>query len=291
MKKIFFVCLIAPFSLFSQGMDDVEIKPVKVTDNIYYLLGRGGNVGVLIDQNESIIVDDQFAPLTEKILTAIASLTDKPVTHVINTHYHGDHTGGNENLKNKGVNIVAHSNVKKRLGLTFENIVFNRTIEAKSESFWPNMTIEEFEDNNKLKEQVEIIYVPNSHTDGDVFVHFKDSNVIHGGDSFVRYGYPYIDISSGGSIDGLINANKKILEFADSETKIIPGHGELASIEEVEELLNMLTETRLIIKEAKDNGVVLEDLIPQKPLKNYHERWSGSFIDSDIFVQLVYESL
>ena len=290
MRKALPILFFTPLLLIAQNMDEVIITSQKLTDKVYFLKGRGGNIGVLIDGQEVIMVDDQYAPLAEKIKTAITELVGLEVSYVINTHYHGDHTGGNENFKNGGAKIVAHPNVKDRLGMTFENVYIGRTMEAKSEAFWPDMTIEEFEQTSAGKE-MDIIHVPNAHTDGDIMIFFRRENVLHAGDAFVRYGYPFIDVSAGGSIDGIIAAQEKIIEMINGDTQIIPGHGELASVSDVKELLDMLQETKAIVRAAKEKGTSLEDLIPQKPLAAYHERWSGNFINSDLFVQLIYESL
>lgn len=292
MSKLITILLLLPSLSFAQGWDDVKIKTTKVEGNIYYLEGRGGNIGVLVGEDGVLLVDNQFAPLSEKIKAAVKEISDAEISFLVNTHYHGDHTGGNENFKSDDVVIIAHKNVKARMSTTFENTVLKRTMDAKSESFWPNMSIPM----NKLGlslfgENVDLIHVPGCHTDGDMIVHFKKANVLHTGDAFVRYGYPYIDVSAGGTIDGFIAAQEKILSLVNANTKIIPGHGQLSAKGDVEELLKMLKETRAIIAEAKDKGVSLEDLMPKEPLKAYHEKWSGSFIDSDLFVQTIYESL
>lgn len=292
MNKILTVFLLFPTLSFAQGWDNVNIKTTKVEGNVYYLEGRGGNIGVLVGEDGVLLVDNQFAPLSEKIKAAVKEISDSEISFLVNTHYHGDHTGGNENFKKDDVVIVAHKNVKARMATTFENTVLKRTMEAKSESFWPNMSIPMDKLGLSLfGENVDLIHVPGCHTDGDMIVHFKKANVLHTGDAFVRYGYPYIDISAGGTIDGFIAAQEKILSLINPETKIIPGHGQLSSKKDVEELLAMLKETRAIVANAKEAGTSLEDLIPQEPLKAYHEKWSGNFINSDLFVQTIYESL
>lgn len=292
MKKLIQSIILLPFVVLSQGWDNVQIKVNPVANNIYYLEGRGGNIGVLVGSEGVLLVDDQFAVLTEKITNAVKEISDAPITYIINTHYHGDHMGGNENFRKQNVAILAHKNVKARLAITFEDKIRNVTQKAKPEGAWPTLDIPFNQMGLKLyDEDFEIIHLPNSHTDGDMMVYFKKANVMHTGDTFVRYGFPFIDAAAGGSIDGFIKAQEKILELADENTKIIPGHGGIASIEHVTELLTMLKETRKIIADHKNNGVALEDLIPMNPLKDYHDRWNGSFITTDLFVQLVYESL
>ncbi len=269
----------------------VEIKTLPINSRIAYLVGSGGNVGVLHGPEGLMLVDDQYAPLSGKIQVAATGLTDSEIRFVVNTHYHGDHTGGNENFKVGGAVVVAHENVKSRLAKTFENTLLGRTMEAKDESFWPVVTFSQDITFYLNGEEVHIVHVKNAHTDGDALVHFKTSNILHTGDAFVRYGYPYVDVSAGGTIHGMIAAQKQILALCDEDTRIIPGHGELATAEDVRELLKMLEETKEIIATAKVAGETLEDLRARKPLESYHERWSGNFISSDLFTQIIYETL
>lgn len=292
MNKLVTTLLLLPLISTGQGWDNVNIKTTKVAGNIYYLEGRGGNIGVLVGDDGVLLVDNQFAPLSDKIKAAVAEISDAEISFLINTHYHGDHTGGNENFKKDDVVIVAHKNVKDRMSTTFENTVLKRTMEAKAETFWPNMSIPLDKLGLSLfGENVDLIHVPGCHTDGDMIVHFKKANVLHTGDAFVRYGFPYIDVSAGGTIDGFIAAQEKILSLLNANTKIIPGHGQISDNKDVEELLTMLKETRAIVAKEKENGVALEDLLPKNPLKDYSEKWSGSFINTDLFVQTIYESL
>ncbi|MEP1094291.1 MAG: MBL fold metallo-hydrolase [Cyclobacteriaceae bacterium] len=292
MKRLLLPLLLFPFLIHAQGWENVQITANKVASNVYYLKGQGGNIGVLIGSDGVLLIDNQFAPLTDKIIAAVKEISPAQITYLVNTHYHGDHAGGNENFKNKEVEIIAHSNVIKRLKTSFSDPIMDRTVEAKSEGYWPTVNLPFNETGLKLyEEELSIVHVPSSHTDGDVIVHFKKANVIHAGDAFVRYGFPFIDVSAGGSIDGFIAAQEKILSLSNANTKIIPGHGGVSSIDDVNELLTMLKETRKIIESEKSSGVALEDLIPKNPLKEYHDRWNGSFITTDLFVQLVYESL
>ena len=267
------------------------MKNNPVEGNISFLTGAGGNIGVLHGPEGIMIVDDQFAPLSEKISEVIGTFVEGDLKYVLNTHFHGDHTGGNENFKNAGATIVGHDKVRSRLQINYRNDLLKRDVKAKTEGFWPGITFSSDMTFHFNGEEVQLIHVADAHTDGDALVHFKTSNVIHAGDAFVRYGYPYIDVRAGGSIDGIIAAHEKILNISNEETKIIPGHGALARITEVQEVLTMLKETRAIVADAKSKGKALEDLIPEKPFADYHERWNGNFISSDLFVQLIYEAL
>lgn len=292
MKSVLTITFLIPLFVYAQrDWDNIQVEAQKVTHNIYFLTGAGGNIGLIIGDDGNMVIDNQFAPLSDKIKAKVAELHDAKIQYVVNTHFHGDHTGGNENLKSEGAIVVSQDNVRSRLGTTFENKLFKREITAKSESFWPTVTFSEdmtFHFNN---EEINIVHVPNAHTDGDALVHFKTSNVIHTGDLFVRYGYPFVDVSAGGTINGIIAAQEKILALSDEETQIIPGHGALSNIDDVKELLAMLLKTKDIIQKAKNDGVSLEDLMAKKPLKSLHRRWSGNFINSDLFVQIVYETL
>ncbi len=292
MKKLLLILLLLPFLASAQrDWRKIEVKNNPVKGNISFLTGSGGNIGVLHGPEGIMIIDDQFAPLSDKISETIGAFADGDLKYVLNTHYHGDHTGGNENFKNAGATIVGHDNVRSRMQTDFNDEVLKRQVVAKSEGFWPGITFSTDLTFHFNEEEVQLIYVADAHTDGDALVYFKTSNVIHAGDAFVRYGYPFIDVAGGGSIDGMIDAQKKILEISNEDTKIIPGHGALATTKEVEELLTMLEETKEIVVKAKDGGKSLEDLIPEKPFAAYHDRWNGNFISSDLFVQLIYESL
>jgi glyoxylase-like metal-dependent hydrolase (beta-lactamase superfamily II) len=293
MKKTLLLFLVnLPLFLFSQSdWSTVEITTTEITDKIAFLVGRGGNIGVLHGPDGVMIIDDQYAPLSEKITGALADLSQSDLKFIVNTHYHGDHTGGNENLSANGASIVAHQKVRERLGTTFYSEMMDREIASKPESFWPTITFNEDLTFFLNGEEIRIQYVPNTHTDGDAIVFFATSNVIHTGDAFVRYGYPYIDVAAGGSIDGFIAAQRTIMEMANQSTKIIPGHGELSDIVDVQELLDMLLATRQIIATHKSQGKSLDEILTMNPLEGYHEKWSGSFINSDLFARSIFESL
>ncbi|MFY0690202.1 MAG: MBL fold metallo-hydrolase [Cyclobacteriaceae bacterium] len=292
MKNLLIVLLVIPTLTFAQrDWDAIEIKTNELTDNISWLEGSGGNIGVIHGNEGIMIIDDQFAELSEKISQALSSLSDGELKFIVNTHFHGDHTGGNENLSANGALIVAHQNVRERLGTTFFSDIRNSDVASKPASFWPTITFSEEATFYFNDEEIQIIHLPAAHTDGDAMIFFKTSNILHTGDAFVRYGYPFIDTPAGGSIDGIIAAQEAILKVADSETKIIPGHGQLSSIQDVAELLQMLKTTRRIVAQLKQDGKSLDEAMTARPLASYHERWSGSFIDSDMFVRLIYESI
>lgn len=290
-RLVFIISLLPAFSFAQTDWESVEIETQSITDNISFLIGRGGNIGVIHSEEGIMIIDDQYAPLSEKIEAALADLSNSNLKFIVNTHYHGDHTGGNENLSKDGAIIVAHENVKSRLSTPFYSAMWDREVAAKTETFWPKLTFKENLTFDFSGEEIDVIYTPSAHTDGDAIIHFKTSNVIHTGDAFVRYGYPFIDVSAGGSIDGFIQAQDKILSLANEETKIIPGHGELSSIAEVKELRTMLIETRELVANLKSAGKSLDEILTANPLAAYHDRWSGSFIDTLLFTRTIFDSL
>ena len=203
-----------------RDFSDVEITSEQLSDNIYALFGAGGNIGLAVGDDAAYVIDDQFGPLTEKIVAHVKTLTDKPISFVLNTHHHGDHTGGNENLANAGAMVIAHENVRKRLA-DAENPV---------EAAFPVLT---FNDKMTLYlgngKSLHAMHVNPAHTDGDTYYYFPEDNVIHMGDNFFAGRYPYLDLNSGGDIDGLITNVGMALQIVDDATKIIPGHGAVAT--------------------------------------------------------------
>ncbi|WP_282043951.1 MBL fold metallo-hydrolase [Winogradskyella flava] len=275
-------------SIYAQGrFDDVEIKTTQLTDHTYMLEGAGGNIGVSVGDDGVFVIDDQFAPLSEKILRAIKELSDQPLKFLVNTHYHGDHSGGNENMAKAGATIIAHDNVKKRL-------------EAKQRdgSYKPEEALPVITFNDKLNisinnESVAIFHVNNAHTDGDAILYFTESNVLHTGDTYFNGRYPYIDLNSGGSVNGYIEAAKRGLMVIDENTKIIPGHGKLSNQQEYKKFLKMLEELRDNIQKAIDDGKTEDEVKSDETLtKTYDDLGYGSgFINSERIRLTFYKSL
>lgn len=276
--------------VYSQGFDDVEIITHQVTDKIYMLEGRGGNVGVLIGDEGVIMIDDQFAPLSEKLKTAIAELSDHPVKYLLNTHWHGDHTGGNANFGSEGAIIVAHNNVRERLSTDQFNKAFNRTTEASPEEAWPQITFTEDVQLHLNDETVMLIHVHNAHTDGDSFVWFADSNVLHMGDTFFKDRFPYIDLGSGGTTAGYLKAAQTALMLTDSKTKIIPGHGPLANKMDLLRFYTMLNEMHTRVQEQIDMGKSIEE-IKAAGLDKGYEDWGSGFINGERIVDIIWTDL
>jgi glyoxylase-like metal-dependent hydrolase (beta-lactamase superfamily II) len=272
--------------------ENVTISTTKLTNNTYMLKGSGGNIIVSVGQDGVFMVDDQFAPLTEKIKGAISNITDQPVKFVINTHWHSDHTGGNENFGEMGAIIVSHDNVKKRLSTEQFIGFFNRTVPPLSEKGLPIIT---FSDNMTISQngdEIRVIHVDNGHTDGDSIVYFTKSNVIHVGDDFTDKSYPFIDISSGGSIDGLISSLQTISSLIDDKTKVISGHTEISNKTKVNDLVNMLADVRQSVSQMIADGKTLEEIIALRPTASYDEIYhEHSTIKPEDFVTIIYQSL
>lgn len=269
-------------SNYAQGrFDKVTIKTTKLTENTYMLVGAGGNIGVSVGEDGVLIIDNQFAPLTQKIIDAIKQLSDKPVKIVMNTHHHGDHTGGNENFGNLGATIMAHDNVKKRL-------------KAKS----PEVALPVITFSDKLTVQINgedvlVIHVDNAHTDGDAMLYFTKSNVLHTGDTYFNGRYPYMDLKSGGSVEGYINAVKTGLMLIDDNTKIIPGHGALSNKAEYETFLNMLESIKTNVLTEINAGKTEDDIVANTAItKTYDDLDYGCcFISSEKIKRTFYQSL
>jgi glyoxylase-like metal-dependent hydrolase (beta-lactamase superfamily II) len=273
----------------------VQIKVSKVSGNIYMLEGAGGNIAASVGEDGIVIVDDQFAPLAEKIQAALKDLgvTTKPVRFVINTHYHGDHTGGNEPFNNAGSTLIAHENVRKRLetGGTAGNGGSIKTEQkAASRNALPIITFEHDVTVHLNGEDIRALHFPSGHTDGDSIIFFPKNNVVHMGDDFVRYGFPFVDVASGGSVQGMIAATEKVAAELPADVKVIPGHGALSNMDDVKAFTKMLKETSAVVEKALDNHKTLEQMKQEKILAPW-EKFSGSFINSDAFIETLYNSL
>ncbi|WP_394749158.1 MBL fold metallo-hydrolase [Spongiimicrobium salis] len=291
MKRIFLLLSLATgiiATVNAQNFDNVQMKHTKIKDSIYLMQGAGGNIGLLIGPEGVFMIDDQYRELGEKIEKAVAKITNRPIKYVFNTHWHFDHAGSNEAFGKKA-QIIAHENVRKRLQEDHTITPFGWDVKAMKASGWPVITFDEGFKMYLNNEEIQMIHGPAAHTDGDAFVYFKKANIIHAGDTFVRYGFPFIDAYSGGSIDGMIDVLGKIIAMADENTIIIPGHGALAKEADVAEVRDMLIATRKIIVDAKKAGRSKEELMKSDILADYEKRWSGNFINTERFIQLVYE--
>ena len=290
-KGLFIAAItIAQFSL-AQDFDDVQINAVKVTDNIYMLEGRGGNIGLFYGNQGTFIIDDQFAPLHEKIMAKIKEVTagqvpDNGNMYVVNTHFHGDHTGGNELMGKTGAVIVAHENVRKRLSAEQVNTFFNRTTPPSPEGALPIITFTDDLTFHLNGDSVRVIHVAPAHTDGDAIIHFTKANVIHAGDILFTASYPLVDLDGGGSVKGVIDAVEKIMPMCDANTKIIPGHGTLSDKTVLEKYHRMLTTIRDRVLKLKSEGKTLEQIQASKPTAEYDDIYKG-FVSGDNLVEMI----
>ena len=273
----------------ADGQQEVEIKAQQLTDGIYVLFGRGGNIGLSVGDDGAYIIDDQFAPLSDKITEAIKGITEQPVRFVINTHWHGDHTGGNENFAKQGAVIVAHDNVHQRMST--KQSLFGREIEPAAKIAQPSVTYKEEMSLYLNNDNMRVYHVANAHTDGDSIIFFEQDNVLHMGDCYFNIGYPFVDTGSGGSIDGLIAALEKGLSLANDETQIIPGHGPVTDKQQLTQHVAMLKDIRNKVADLKVDGKTLQEVLAAKPSAKYDEKNGQAFIKPDQIVTAIYDSL
>lgn len=288
----YIICLLLlTNTLFAQNFDTVKIRPQRVTDNIYMLTGSGGNIGLLLGSDGVLMIDDQYAPLSQKISDAIKSLAKNNLRFVVNTHVHGDHSGGNENFKKQGATLVAHEQVRVRMMTEQFNKRFNRTTPPRDKDAWPQITFNTNMNFHVNGEDVDLIHLGKGHTDGDVIVHFKKANVFHAGDAFVRYGYPFIDLSNGGTVNGFIETLDKFLLLLDENSKVIPGHGALATKADVKLLRDQLADIRDQVAAAIKKGTKMEDIAGLGITDKYDEKMGKGFLKGKDFVMMIAESL
>jgi glyoxylase-like metal-dependent hydrolase (beta-lactamase superfamily II) len=270
---------------------DVRIESIPVAGGIHMLTGRGGNIGVSVGEDGVFLIDDQYAPLTERIKAAVAGLSDRPARFVLNTHWHGDHTGGNENLGREGVVIVAHDQVYERM--TKENFIaaFNQKVPPSPKTALPVISFNDTVTFHLNGHDIHAVHVKNAHTDGDSVVHFRDANVIHTGDVYFNGMYPFIDADSGGSLDGVIAAVDVILGLTDEKTRIIPGHGPLSDRNGVVAYRKFLVDVRDRIGAMMRDGKSIDEIRAAKPLADYEPTLGKGFLPTDKFIEVAVAAL
>lgn len=277
-----------------RDFDKVEIKVHKVAGTVYMLEGAGGNIGVSVGDDGIVIVDDQFAPLAPKIKAALKGITSKPIRFLLNTHWHGDHTGGNS-VFSADAPIVAHENVRSRLESGSAPIVLGKKTLAKAtppaaKSALPVITFNERLSVHLNGEEIRAIHFPHGHTDGDSIIFFTKSNVVHMGDDFVTYGFPFVDRQSGGSVRGLVTNLEKVLPQIPTDAKIIPGHGGVSGVEDVRKFTATLKEAFAFIEAEVKKGKSLEAIQKDQPLKKY-EAWAKGPVKADDFIEVIFGEL
>lgn len=289
---------------WAQNFDNVVIKTEDLGAGLYMLVGAGGNIGLSVGADGVFMIDDQFAPLTPRIEAEVKRLTAAdpaaaksawtkvgPVRFIINTHYHGDHTGGNEAWGGKRATLVAHDNVRARMVDPPASTFSGEKPKPSPAGGWPTLTFSDGVTFHLNGEIARVVHVPNAHTDGDALVHFEGPDVLHMGDVFFNGSFPYIDINAGGTIDGYIAAQKAALKLAGDKTKIIPGHGPLATKAELAATTAKLEGWRATIAGLVDLGVSWEDAVAAKPLDSDDAKWGQGFMKTDKFVEIVFKDL
>ncbi|HET7207634.1 MAG TPA: MBL fold metallo-hydrolase [Terriglobales bacterium] len=286
------LCLFIAAVAQDQDFSKVEMKVTKVGGNVYMLEGAGGNIGASVGEDGIVVVDDQYAPLAEKIEAALKGITDKPVRFIINTHYHGDHTGGNAFFQ-KEAPIIAHDNVRKRLeqgGMAGNGGSVRLEQKAAPKEALPILTFDHDVTVHLNGEDIRALHFPSGHTDGDSIIFFPKSNVVHMGDDFVTYGFPFIDVDAGGSVNGMIDAVEKVVAQLPPDVKVIPGHGPISNLDDMRNFLKMLKDTRDVVQKALKQGKTL-DQMKQAKLLDPWKKYSGQFISEDAYLETVYNSL
>ena len=275
----------------AQDFSKIEIQTRQLDARNFMLIGAGGNVGLSVGDDAVFIIDDQFAPMAPKIQAAIAAITRKPVQFVLNTHFHFDHTGGNEAFGKAGALIVAHDNVRKRM--TADQLIsfIGARQAASPAAALPVITVAGEISFHINGDEIHAFHVPKAHTDGDLIVHFRKSDIVHMGDTYFNGSYPFIDTSSGGSADGVIAAADRVLALSGDKTKIIPGHGPLASKADLQAYRDLLVTVTQRIKEQRRAGKSDDEIRAARPSAEFDARLGGGFIKPERFVQMMLDAV
>jgi len=269
----------------------VEIKTTALGHNTYMLEGQGGNITVAVGSDGIIMVDSEFAPLHDKIKAAIEKISPLPIKYLINTHFHGDHTGGNAPFHKDGATVVAEDNVRVRLAAgTTNGLTGNKTPPATADALPTETYIGGTKEVKVGGRTAELTHANNAHTDGDTWIFFADANVLATGDTFSNGRYPNIDFANGGGIDGMITATEAYLTRSDDNTKIVPGHGPLATKEQLAEFHDMLLVARERIRRLYLAGRSEKDVLAAKPMKDFDAKWAANEQAANNFVRVVYNS-
>jgi len=293
LRKLSFVLTLAILAVAASAQDEdyskVQIKVTKVAGNVYMLEGAGGNIAASVGDDGIVIVDDQFAPLADKIQAALKGISDKPVRFVINTHYHPDHVGGNAYFQ-KQAPIIAQDNVRKRLeggGTGGNNGSMTREMKPAPKGALPIITFDHDVTVHLNGDDIRALHFPSGHTDGDSIIFFPKANVVHMGDDFVRYGFPFIDLNGGGSVIGMINAMEEVIPKLPPDVKVIPGHGAISNLDDVRAYVKMLKDTRSAVRDGIAAGKSLDQLKKDKVLDPW-KQYANDFVTADVFIETIY---
>ena len=282
---------LAPSAEAQEALNAVEIEVVDVAPGLLMLIGEGGNIGVSYGTDGVFLVDAQFAPLTDKILAAVQTRTDGPLRYLLNTHWHSDHTNGNENMVARGALIIAHREVRQRLSVDQFLGAFGQRVPAAPSRALPVITFSDTLTFHWNNEGINIFHSANAHTDGDAIVQFVSANAVHMGDTYFKGMYPFIDVDTGGTIDGMIAVADRVLSLSDADTRIIPGHGTLSNTDELQVYRDMLVGVRDAVVALIAEGNARQAVIDARPTGPYDAAWGGGVMDPDTFVGHVYDSL
>ena len=290
LSSIIFI-FIASNILADNHWENVKYQTIEVRKNIFAMIAEGGNLAVFIGDDGTFLIDDQFAPLTEKILAEIKKIGGETPKFLVNTHWHFDHTGGNENLGESGTLIVAHDNVRKLLAVDNTITAFNKHVRASPKQALPVITFSTDTSFHINDETVHVFHLHHAHTNGDSAVHFKKANVIHAGDIWFNGFYPFIDVEHGGSVAGVIAAATTIINMADENTVIIPGHGPVGGKQELIEYRDMLTTVLGLLRSYRKQGKTLQEVVEKKPTKLLDAVWADGFLKPDQWIEIIYNGL
>jgi len=279
--------------LAAQGPDfeKAQVTTEKIAEGVWVLMSVGGNIGVSAGPDGVFLVDDQYAPLTPKVRAAVAAISDRPIRFVVNTHWHGDHTGGNKDHGEAGALILAHDNVRRRMSTEQFLEAFNMKVPPSPEKALPVVTFDSSVTLHINGDDLSAVHVPPAHTDGDSIVQFRRADVVHMGDLYFNGMYPFIDTSTGGSLEGMIAAADRGLALVGEKTRIIPGHGPVSGRAELRAYRDMLVAVRDRVKPLVQAGRTAAEVMAAKPTADFDAKWGGGFLKADQFLGIVVQSL
>lgn len=292
MKKFLLLTVSLLFAISAHAQTDfskIEVKATKVAGNVYMLEGSGGNIGVSVGDDGILIVDDQYAPLADKIRAALKGIADKKLRFILNTHWHGDHTGSNAIFGTEAT-LIAHDNVRKRLSTEQRSTVFNRTTPPSPKEALPIITFNQSLTVHFNGEEIRAIHFPQGHTDGDSVIFFSSSNVVHLGDDFFAGRFPFVDLESGGTVEGLIKNIGELINRIPADAKLIPGHGPISTLDDLKSYHRILQQTTEIVRQKIAAGKTV-DQIKTEGLPAEWAPWGAGFIKTDRWVETIYKSL
>jgi cyclase len=291
MFRALILCLLLVPALLIAQEQQPELKVTQLSESLHMIEGGGGNVVVSVGNDGIYLIDDQLEPFTDQLLETLKGISDSPVRFIINTHYHGDHVGGNEAIGKGGAVIISHDNIRKRMSVEQFSIFLDSTTPPFPSDALPVITFNDRLTLHLNGEVAEAIHLPHGHTDGDSMIHFPDSNVIHISDQWFNGLYPYVDLDGGGTIQGMINGVDVALALADDETKIVPGHGPLGDKTGLQAYRDFLAKAVANVQELIDKGFSLEAAIEAKPTAQWDEDLGNIWIKPHQFVTFIYNSL